>query len=54
MDEKAMAELLQPLGELSSAMANVEVPDSVAEAALAEVLKCASEEDVGYSLNQTG
>lgn len=43
-----MAELLQPIGELSSAMANVEVPDSVAEAALAEVLKSAGQEDVGY------
>lgn len=42
-----MAELLKPIGELSSAMAQMEVPDAAAEATLAEVLAGTSAVEVG-------
>lgn len=45
MDKEQMSELMQPIAELSSAMAGLQVPDSVAEATLAEVLAGGVEED---------
>mmetsp|Transcript_14946 Transcript_14946/g.45251 ORF Transcript_14946/g.45251 Transcript_14946/m.45251 type:complete len:247 (+) Transcript_14946:31-771(+) len=45
MNNEAMSQLLAPIGELQSAMAQVEISDAAAEAAIAEVLSGASEAD---------